>query len=147
MNLTRRFKGWQRAARKVLAERPQIAAKLPNLTLEQAAEMAATQLRMASRKKRLTVHSNLVGMERGLLLLWCKSLGEAFGEVPNYLCLCACGNFKELSAHLLLHGLVKDCGCRKDERERLRALRRKVRLAKLGRKRSPWKRFTGLLRV
>jgi hypothetical protein len=147
MGRKRKVGGWQRAARKLMVERPQVAGKLPALTFEQVAEMAATRLRMASRKKPLTVHSNLVGLERDLLLLWDKSLGGVFGDVPNYLCLCACGNFVELNAHLLLRGLVKDCGCRKAERKRLRAWRRRQRLAKLGRKRAPWKRFTGLLGV
>lgn len=33
----------------------------------------------------------------------------------NYLCLCECGNKKEVLKHNLLKGKTKSCGCYKDE--------------------------------
>jgi hypothetical protein len=96
------------------------------------------------RKKRLTVHSDLNGYEFDLLLVWDRLPVLVNGDIPKYECLCACGNECEADAHALLRGRKKDCGCRKAERDRLRAWRRKQRLAKLGRKRAFWRRFSGM---
>jgi hypothetical protein len=136
--------GWQRAAKKLLAGKPEQQVnrlRLPRLTFEEAAEIAATRQRLAARKKRRTVHSDLNGLQFDLLLAWDRLSN---GDIPRYECLCACGNFCEADAHTLLRGRKKDCGCRKAERDRLRAWRRRQRLAKQGRQRAPWRRFTGM---
>jgi len=146
MDRQRMVTGWQRAAKKLLARKPQLQQLImPKLSFEQAAEIAATRQRIAiaGRKKRLGVHSDLIGMEFGLLLAWGRLSN---GDNPTYECLCACGNGEciVVDAHKLLSRRKQDCGCRKAERARLRAWRRRQKLAKVGRKRAHWGRFTGM---
>lgn len=146
MDEAKKFKGWLRALRKMREEYPPVlirGVRAPKLTTEQAIEIEQTRQR--NPKPRLTVHSNLVGIERGQLLVWNKMLGEALGTIPFYMCLCGCGEYKEFNAHSLLRGWATHCGCRQKERERVRAWRRKRRLAKIGRKRGHWKRFVGMV--
>ncbi len=145
MDRKRMKAGWRRAAKKLLARKPAQQAIRPRLTPEEAAEIAATRQRIAMRKKRRTVRSDLIGYEFGLLLVWGRLPVLVNGDIPKYECLCACGNDEcEADAHALLRGRKKHCGCRKAERDRLRAWRRKQRLAKLGRKRGFWRRFSGM---
>jgi hypothetical protein len=141
MDRKRMVVGWQRAGKKLFAEVKLPMAKIPNVTVEVAAEMEATRRRIALSPQRLTVHSDLTGMERGKLFAWHKSQS---GDEPFYWCLCACGNFCEVSAHALLRGLKNDCGCLAEECKRVRSAQRRQRWAKVGRKRAPWKRFHGL---
>jgi hypothetical protein len=147
VNRTRKIVGWKRAAKKLFAEVTLPTVRVPIVSVEVAAEMEATRRRIALRRQRLTAHSNLTGRESGRLFAWHKSQG---GDDPTWWCLCACGRFCQVSAHAFIHGWKKDCGttlkpgCREEERKRMRAARRKRRWAKLGRKRAPWKRFTGL---
>jgi hypothetical protein len=148
MDRQRMIIGWERAAKKLLAQKPrhQEFTKMPTLSFEQVAEIAATRHRIAiamRKKPRTTVHSELSGTEFGLLLAWERRFN---GDNPMYDCLCACGNGEGIivEAHKLLSGRKRDCGCRKAERARLRAWRRRQKLAKIGRKRGHWKRFVGM---
>jgi hypothetical protein len=68
------------------------------------------------------------------------------GTALRYLCLCSCGNYGSFSAAELIGGRRGDCGHRAKERKRLRSLRKKRRIAAMGRKRAPWARFFGLKR-
>jgi hypothetical protein len=142
VNRERIVTGWNRAARKYLAKLPVRTVRVPKITLEEAAEMAATQRRIQQRgANKLTVTSNLVGMEFGILLSWQRSAPPSTGLPPEWLVLCGCGDYCTVSASALLRGRTTHCGCRARERRRVKAYRLQQALERAGRKRRPWKKF------
>jgi len=148
MDYFRKIAGWQRAAKKYLAGLPQHTVTRPRITPEEAAEMAATQHRIQQRPKPpLTVTSNLVGREFGILLAWERQQVPGTGTPPDYVMFCGCGRFCTASANALLRSRKTHCGCRTRERKRVRAYRLKKSLERQGRKRQHWKRHWAMKSV
>ena len=140
------LKGWNRAAKKLLARKQPQALRPSSITPQEAAEMAATRQRMNQReKKKLTINTDLIGHEYGWSLVWERLPLFSHTNVPRYDCLCACGEPYEADAHSLLRGIRKHCGCKTKERRRLRAWRKQKRLEKQGRKRARATKFWGML--
>jgi hypothetical protein len=141
MDYFRKIAGWDRAANKYIAGLPQRAITVTRITLEEAAEMAATQHRIQQRPKApLTTTSNLVGKEFGILLAYDRVEVPGTGTPPDYILLCGCGKYCNSSANALLRGRKTHCGCRTRERKRVRAYRLKKSLERKGRKRQHWKK-------
>jgi hypothetical protein len=126
MDYLRKIAGWDKAAKKYLAGLPQCTVTVPRITPEQAAEMAASQQRALQQKKIVTVTSNLVGREFGILRAWERGPVPSTGAPPEWVCLCGCGNWEYVSASLLIRGRKKHCGCRKTNREAVAKHRRKM---------------------
>jgi len=148
MDYFRKIAGWQRAAKKYIAGLPQRIVTRPRITPEEAAEMAATQHRIQQRPKPpLTVTSNLVGKEFGILLAWERLQVPGTGTPPDYIMLCGCGRFCTASANALLRGRKQHCGCRTRERKRVRDYRLKKSLERRGRKRQNWKKHWAMRSV
>ena len=159
MDYLRMQKGWNRAARKFMARRPAQQVNVPKFSLEQAAEMAATQARVNQRKKvgrKLGYSDSLIGKVYGRLLVWERLKTEVNGMILRYAVLCACGETAEAATNQLLRGRARHCGCLKSERHRIKMFRRRrdrkeehedrkrfvAALAK--RERKPQKKFFGM---
>lgn len=122
MDYIRKFQGWKRALRKFQESHPPVPKgfRAPELTIEQAAEMEQTRIRIAQREPSDIRRAFLTGREFGHLFVWDLA---TLDHAPWWWCLCACGNFRRVSALRLLDGRAKHCGCLNREKRRVAKLR------------------------
>jgi len=127
MNRLKMVKGWERALRKWNVKNPARQPARGVGTIPEVLEMEETQIRFAENKAARADFrtANLVGREFGRMLAWAATVVTRTAS-PVWLCLCGCGDYKEIAAHRLLNNHPTDCGCVKRERERIAKFRRKV---------------------
>jgi len=109
MDRQRMLIGWRRAARKFYKKHPQ--------SYQRVVRFTADEVEQIERNRRPSGNPIGVGVEVGRFFVWERA------DKRFWWCACACGEYLKVATRTLLAGKKTDCGCLKEERERIYKLR------------------------